>query len=193
MSAICLQNLCSCCILTTATQICGVSSTGSCQPRQLNMQQHNRPAAVWVLLFILHAALLTSSQAQRQQQDAACPFDYKRHSLDSFQDAAIRPYLFGGIYNSDRTCVNCQRGGLWSDFCGFKVSGKMKDIPFWSLQLCNGSTIDAIIKRTMQMDNAGRLACRTADNVLRHGHFTCNHLLSKEMVVRCGNAAQKQQ
>lgn len=119
------------------------------------MQQRSRPAAVWALLLLLHAAFISSSAAQRTQPEVVCPFDYRKHSLEDFQDSAVRPYLFGGIYNSDRECINCKRGGLWSDFCGFRVSGKMKDVPFWSLQLCNGSTIDAIIQRTIQMDNAG--------------------------------------
>lgn len=75
--------------------------------------------------------------------------------MEDFTNEAVRPYLFGGIYNSDRDCINCKRGGLWSDFCSFTVSDKMKDTPFWSHQLCKTTQVNSVIKRTLQMDDAG--------------------------------------
>eukprot|EP00879_Flechtneria_rotunda_P033155 GHRR01036692.1.p1 GENE.GHRR01036692.1~~GHRR01036692.1.p1 ORF type:complete len:139 (+),score=7.53 GHRR01036692.1:62-478(+) len=109
-----------------------------------------------VALFLISCIVLSSGaqQAAIESRNVICPFDYVPHSLDDIKSGAKKPYLFGGIFDSGRNCVNCKRGGLWPSFCGFKHTGK---VPFWDNQVCNNTTVEAIIKHTLQQNNAGLL------------------------------------
>ena len=49
---------------------------------------------------------------------AACPVEYRRHSLGELRDGAARPYLLGGI--GDRPgCAACNRTDGWALPCRF--------------------------------------------------------------------------
>jgi hypothetical protein len=105
-------------------------------------------------------AYLTTFVASSDQQPVVCPIKYKRHSISDIRTRAKRPYLFGGIYDSERDCVNCKRGALWSTFCGFTNTGK---VPFWDNQLCNSSQVEAAIDRVLQQNDRELLQMTPCD------------------------------
>lgn len=119
-------------------------------------------AALVCASLVLTAAV--SSQRTLEQASpssksaAACPFSYQRHNLDDIRSKAKRPYLFGGIYDPSRPCPNCKRGGLWANYCGFRG---LEKVPFWHMQMCNSSTVDAVIADTLGQSNAADVLTMT--------------------------------
>ncbi|KAF6251417.1 hypothetical protein COO60DRAFT_619659 [Scenedesmus sp. NREL 46B-D3] len=105
-----------------------------------------------LLLLLLTQTQLLSVATPDEGPAATCPFTYEEHSLGDIRSGAKRPYLFGGIYNqTKRDCINCQRGGLWANFCSFSSKGNA--VPFWDNQLCSSQTVDAVIGRVLKQNN----------------------------------------
>lgn len=113
-----------------------------------------------VLLFVVLLAALQQSYAAPEQQETPvpCPIHYTRHSLDQITSKEKTPYLLGGIYDDSRPCPNCERGGLWSNFCGFRNLHKSA---FWQAQVCNSRTVADAIDSALRQDNAAELLTMT--------------------------------
>jgi hypothetical protein len=120
-------------------------------------------------LLLLVAALCATLPAPPAAAAAApapppappsCPLSYPRHSVEQVRSKARRPYLFGGIYGSSgRPCPNCNRGGLWSNFCGFS---RLEKVPYWHLQVCNASTVESFIaEHVLPQANAAEVVSLT--------------------------------
>jgi hypothetical protein len=96
---------------------------------------------------LLLLATAIAAVVQHAEAAADCPLEYPRYSAQDVLSNKVKPLLLGGIYDLPR-CKNggnCNKGGLYSSFCGFQRSKSGKQY-YWDRQLCSAGVRAAAVK-----------------------------------------------